>query len=43
MVDFFRTDEKEGIYLDRRYLTAVAALADHILHVDFVSGAKLPK
>ena len=27
--------------MDRRYLTAVAQLADHILQVDFVSGARL--
>ena len=27
--------------MDRRYLTAVAPLADHILQVDFVSGARL--
>ena len=28
--------------MERRYLTAVAALPDHILQVDFVSGARLP-
>ena len=27
--------------MDRRYLTDVAPLADHILQVDFVSGARL--
>ena len=27
--------------MDRRYLTAVAPLPDHILQVDFVSGASL--
>ena len=27
--------------MERRYLTAVAPLADHILQVDFVSGARL--
>ena len=27
--------------MDRRYLTAVTPLADHILQVDFVSGARL--
>ena len=27
--------------MGRRYLTAVAALPDHILQVDFVSGARL--
>lgn len=27
--------------MDRRYLTAVAPLPDHILQVDFVSGARL--
>lgn len=33
--------KKGGIYLGRRYLTAVAPLADHILQIDFVSGARL--
>ena len=27
--------------MDRRYLTAVAPLPDHILQVDFISGARL--
>ena len=27
--------------MDRRYLTAVASLPNHILQVDFVSGARL--
>ena len=27
--------------MDRRYLTAVAPLPDHILQVDFVSGSRL--
>ena len=27
--------------MERRYLTAVAALPDHILQVDFISGARL--
>ena len=27
--------------MNRRYLTAVAPLPDHILHLDFVSGARL--
>ena len=27
--------------MDRRYLTVVAPLPDHILQVDFVSGARL--
>ena len=27
--------------MERRYLTAVAPLPDHILQVDFVSGARL--
>ena len=42
-VDFFvyGTTEEGGIYLDRRYLTAVAPLPNHILQVDFVSGARL--
>lgn len=37
----YGTTEEGGIYLDRRYLTAVAPLPDHILQVDFVSGARL--
>ena len=43
MVDFFtfRTTEKGGTHLNRRYLTAVAPLPNHILQVDFVSGARL--
>ena len=32
---------KEGAHLDRRYLTAVAPLPDHVLQVDFVSGSRL--
>ena len=32
---------KGGANLDRRYLTAVAPLPNHILQVDFVSGARL--
>ena len=32
---------KGGSHLERRYLTAVAPLPDHILQVDFVSGARL--
>ena len=27
--------------MDRRYLTAVTALPDHVLQVDFVSGSRL--
>ena len=27
--------------MDRRYLTAVAPLPDHVLQVDFVSGSRL--
>ena len=43
MVDFFafRTTEKGGTHLNRRYLTAVAPLPNQILQVDFVSGARL--
>ena len=37
--DFFR--EKEGTHLNRRYLTAVTPLPDHVLQVDFVSGSRL--
>ena len=33
--------EKGGIDLERRYIDAVAPLADHMLQVDFVSGARL--
>ena len=33
--------EKGGIDLERRYIAAVAPLADHMLQVDFVSGARL--
>ena len=33
--------EKGGIDLERRYIVAVAPLADHMLQVDFVSGARL--
>ena len=33
--------EKGGIDLERRYIAAVAPLADHILQVDFVSGSRL--
>ena len=29
---------KEGTHLNRRYLTAVTPLPDHVLQVDFVSG-----
>ena len=32
---------KEDIPLNRRYLTAVTPLADHVLQVDFVSGSRL--
>ena len=32
---------KEGTYLNRRYLTAVTPLPDHVLQVDFVSGSRL--
>ena len=42
-VDFLSVEhtEKGGSHLERRYLTAVAPLPDHILQVDFVSGARL--
>lgn len=33
--------KKGGIDLERRYIAAVAPLADHMLQVDFVSGARL--
>ena len=33
--------EKGGIDLERRYIAAVAPLADHMLQVDVVSGARL--
>lgn len=33
--------EKGGIDLERRYIAAVVPLADHMLQVDFVSGARL--
>ena len=32
---------KEGTHLNRRYLTAVTPLPDHVLQVDFVSGSRL--
>ncbi len=32
---------KEGTHLNRRYLTAVTPLPDHVLRVDFVSGSRL--
>lgn len=32
---------KEGLPLNRRYLTAVTPLPDHVLQVDFVSGSRL--
>ena len=32
---------KEDTRLNRRYLTAVTPLADHVLQVDFVSGSRL--
>ena len=38
---FIEKTEKGGSHLERRYLTAVAPLPDHILQVDFVSGARL--
>ena len=43
-VDFLSLKKagKGGSHLGRRYLTAVALLPDHILQVDFVSGARLP-
>ena len=30
---------KEGVHLNRRYLTAVTPLPGHVLQVDFVSGS----
>ena len=33
--------QERGRTLGRRYLTTVAPLPDHILQVDFVSGARL--
>ena len=32
---------KGGAGLDRKYIAAVAPLAEHILQVDFVSGSRL--
>ena len=32
---------KEGVHLNRRYLTAVPPLPNHVLQVDFVSGSRL--
>ena len=32
---------KEDTYLNRRYLTAVTPLPDHVLQIDFVSGSRL--
>ena len=32
---------REGLHLNRRYLTAVTPLPDYILQVDFVSGSRL--
>ena len=32
---------KEGAHVNRRYLTAVTPLPDHVLQVDFVSGSRL--
>ena len=32
---------KEGTHLNRRYLTAVTPLPNHVLQVDFVSGSRL--
>ena len=42
-MDFLSLEKagKGGTHLGRRYLTAVAPLPDHILQVDFVSGARL--
>ena len=42
-VDFCRYEirGREDAPLNRRYLTAVAPLADYILQVDFVSGSRL--
>ena len=39
-VDFYFCG-KEDTYLNRRYLTAVTPLSDHVLQVDFVSGSRL--
>ena len=43
MVDFLypHAERKEDLPLNRRYLTAVTPLPDHILQVDFVSGSRL--
>ena len=32
---------EEGVRLERRYLSAVMPLPDHVLQVDFVSGSRL--
>ena len=32
---------KEGTHLNRRYLTSVTPLPNHVLQVDFVSGSRL--
>ena len=37
----FGNSQERGSHLERWYLTAVAPLPDHILQVDFVSGARL--
>ena len=39
-VDFY-FGGKEGTHLNRRYLTAVTPLPNHVLQVDFVSGSRL--
>ena len=39
-VDFYFRG-KEGTHLNRRYLTAVTPLPNHVLQVDFVSGSRL--
>ena len=39
-VDFYFCG-KEDTYLNRRYLTAVTPLPDHVLQIDFVSGRRL--
>ena len=39
-VDFYFFG-KEDTYLNRRYLTAVTPLPDHVLQIDFVSGSRL--
>ena len=39
-VDFYFCG-KEGTHLNRRYLTAVTPLPNHVLQVDFVSGSRL--